>query len=815
VGYFGSGAGTRALWTSSSDVDIHHCRIHHTTGDGIFIDNNSQIALQNVAILDSGWSGLSIMGGSRIDGKHLSLARNGGGVYVAAGGTAALTNTILAQNTTGVNVVSGGSATLTYTLWDNNTTPTVGTVNETGHVDGPANLDADGYHLTRYSAALEQGFDAGVTDDIDGQARPLPVGTLPDLGADEYAYSPGTEFVAEKIAFEPQWVVDAAHPYGRLQQRYLIRYYYGSTDPTPPDLTVTVTDTLPADLVLRSESHNPAMSFQQQGQQLTWQTTAPVQYGQSGEIQIVTIYDDPEPGRTLTNTAALSAGAFHFDLQATTQVPIIAPFIVSPGNGELCPGSVTISGTAQAGVTVTVYANSSPVAQALTDENGIFAATYNYPGGNVTLKAQACASGGACSADSNAVALTSSLSFWCPQRSTWEGTPSAGPLAGQHLVYRFRDGTGKFATHNWVIPGVYGFWDTTLHLYVCDCPPSSGTTAPPSSVWVVADGVRYDDPSPSLPWYDFAIAGGAHTVHFYAQCGDTVVDDGGTIVIDPDGYVFDVTQGFTPTLHAVSGVTVTCMISMTEWGGWVPWPAHLYNNQVNPQVTGADGYFAFFTPPGLYYLQVEGKSGYQSWRSPAIEVITQIVHVNVPYTPWPTGDASQVTLTSNGPDPTVITVSVGSAVQWAAEVSSSVPPEELARLTENPALRPLSTLDPLTDTHAWDGGMMAPGRAYQRQFATPGTYSYTDGMGHTGQVIVRAYVYLPLVLREYPSASPDRREPASAQAPYRAELSPSDRRDVATAAVLGLAGAPIIAFAGRSRKKPTASRSCGRPPRTN
>jgi len=119
--------------------------------------------------------------------------------------------------------------------------------------------------------------------------------------------------------------------------------------------------------------------------------------------------------------------------------------------------------------------------------------------------------------------------------------------------------------------------------------------------------------------------------------------DGG-VLIDPDGYIFDVNQGFdpeNPTLNAVAGVTVTAMVSMTEWGGWVPWPAHLYNNQVNPQVTGAEGYFAFFTPPGFYYLQVEGipatgsgqMPAYQSWRSPVVQVISEIVHVNVSYTP--------------------------------------------------------------------------------------------------------------------------------------------------------------------------------------
>ncbi len=58
---------------------------------------------------------------------------------------------------------------------------------------------------------------------------------------------------------------------------------------------------------------------------------------------------------------------------------------------------------------------------------------------------------------------------------------------------------------------------------------------------------------------------------FWAQCGTNLVSSSGHILIDPNGYVFDVTQGFdpiTPTLHAVAGITVTAYVSNTEWGGW-------------------------------------------------------------------------------------------------------------------------------------------------------------------------------------------------------------------------------------------------------
>jgi hypothetical protein len=32
---------------------------------------------------------------------------------------------------------------------------------------------------------MQSGIDAGVNDDIDGDPRPMPVGTAPDLGVDE------------------------------------------------------------------------------------------------------------------------------------------------------------------------------------------------------------------------------------------------------------------------------------------------------------------------------------------------------------------------------------------------------------------------------------------------------------------------------------------------------------------------------------------------------------------------------------------------------------------------------------------------------
>ncbi|MBP8002916.1 MAG: right-handed parallel beta-helix repeat-containing protein [Chloroflexi bacterium] len=709
---------------------------------GLQLDNVGTQVLRNNVIMDNSQNGLTVGAGATIQLLHTTIARNNGdGVTVSSGGSVALTNTILSENVTGVRVNAGGAAALMQTLWHNNTTQTVGTVSQTGSQTGDPLFAADGYHLTRYSLAMELGVEAGVATDMDGQARPLPSGTLPDVGADEYDVA--QELIFEKIALAPVWIVTQAIPSGGVRQRYLLPFRYGSPDANATPLTVTVTDTLPAQLTLLNQSAWPLMTFGQNGQTLTWQTQTPVGRNQSGLIDITTTYANAQPGASLPNTALLQAGPYTRTGQAVVQIPVMTPLLITPGTGELCAGPTEVRGLAQPGMTVYLSVNGIVVTQTLVSNAGEFTMTYPYSGlANETLTVQACTAGGQCSPVSAGIEVRPPQSFFCAQRSSWEGTPTTGPRAGKHLEFNFRDSSGEFSSQNWEIPGVYGFWNTTLHMHGCNCPAVSGTTAPPSSVWVIADGVRYD-PVGVYPNYTFNITGAAHVVEFWAQCGANQVSSSGRVLIDPDGYVFDVTQGFdaqNPTLNAVAGVTVTLYMSSTEWGGWTPWPAHMFNNQVNPQVTETDGYFAFFTPPGFYYLQVEGKPGYQSWRSPVIQVVNEIVHVNVPYTPWinpQTGiTLTQVLLTENGPLPASLDVALGTVVQWSAEVDALLLPAELIQQVENPLLQVLSGLNPISNTLGWDGGKLIPGQTYQRQMNTPGIYTYNDGLGHQGQVCV-------------------------------------------------------------------------------
>ena len=154
-------------------------------------------------------------------------------------------------------------------------------------------------------------------------------------------------------------------------------------------------------------------------------------------------------------------------------------------------------------------------------------------------------------------------------------------------------------------------------------------------MYAIVNGAVVDPDPGGLSVKTFHINPAGGPVEFHGWCGPVEKVSKGTILIDPDGFIFDVTQGFdpdNPTQHALAGATVTLMADEPDLGGWVQWPAHLYD-QVNPQVTADDGYYAFYTPPGRYYVRVTGKGGFQSWRSPVITVKNELVHLNVPLTP--------------------------------------------------------------------------------------------------------------------------------------------------------------------------------------
>jgi parallel beta-helix repeat protein len=204
--------------SDSDGATLTNNEIHHNTagwgGGGVVLRDSHSATLVNNMVVEnrltsSGSDGAGIqMAGSAARSLHTTIARNSGGngsgvsvVCTWSGSTCdpstiAMTNTILVSHTVGIEVREHNTAMLAATLWGDggwaNGTDIGGigggtVVSGTNFWGLPAFVDPGGgdYHIGP-GAAINRGVDAGVMTDLDGDPRPAPPGTLPDLGADEF-----------------------------------------------------------------------------------------------------------------------------------------------------------------------------------------------------------------------------------------------------------------------------------------------------------------------------------------------------------------------------------------------------------------------------------------------------------------------------------------------------------------------------------------------------------------------------------------------------------------------------------------------------
>ena len=231
----------------SSSPTISNCTISGNNGRGIDIINNSSPLITSCTISGNSNSGIYCFGYVDLTITNCTITGNssevGGGIICQEGPSLMVTNCTISDNSAGTG---GGiwllDSTMTITnsiLWGDSSpegpeitamylsTVTVsysdvqggeaaaylvgGTLNW-----GPGNIDTDplfvgesDYHLTDDSPCIDKGTDAGVYDDIDGDARPWGAGF--DMGSDEFA-----EF--QPIIFN----LDAYYSAGRLHLDFTI-----------------------------------------------------------------------------------------------------------------------------------------------------------------------------------------------------------------------------------------------------------------------------------------------------------------------------------------------------------------------------------------------------------------------------------------------------------------------------------------------------------------------------------------------------------------------------------------------------------------
>lgn len=512
---------------------------------------------------------------------------------------------------------------------------------------------------------------------------------------------------------------------------------------------VVVTDELSDNQTLQGERSLPAFTPVISGQSLTY-NLGNLGPGAEGHISLRSVLSiDTAPGTILTNTVTISA-ATDLDLGNNTSVvtltvPLLPPIITHPTPGTTCTGTFTITGRVQSGATVnlTIVDSSSGTtvdsASVVPDSSGHwFYAVSGLPDGGYDINATAQL-GSASSPTTTVHVIVDSSLFWNPLSLRF--TAEDGHVSRPH------DADGRTDVDGWSVFLRRGTVYTASLTICCDDPNAVvtlelGTIATLTLTDPDGDGTytaTFTTPSTG------PITG---RIRVCVICYLIKVCSDGEVTIDPEGTVFDITTGL-----AVGSSAVACMAEQVSGAGgesvFSLWPAADFD-QINPQTTGSDGYFSFFTPAGTYQLQV-GKSGYQPYRSQDLVVTNAPVHFDVPLTPDVAGAAGATVLISpEGFEPAVLTVAPGTVVEFvnmdvALHASRSTSPAPSFG-TESAELK---------SSDAWDSGLLSNGASYKRTLTTEGTYTYADSVNPalTATIIVAQpaaptlNLYLPTVNR--------------------------------------------------------------------
>ncbi len=168
-------------------------------GGGIAVYEGGQVSIRNNIIFSNtavgGGDGIFVYGsdGSQIDILHNTVANNGsgGGIMVSRWDenvSFAIQNNIIAGFSTGITGTLQPEEANHSGFFNNTQNYGAGLTSGAGDILGdPLFADAShgDDHISGASIMAGRGISVGVTDDFDGESRPQPAGTQPDIGADE------------------------------------------------------------------------------------------------------------------------------------------------------------------------------------------------------------------------------------------------------------------------------------------------------------------------------------------------------------------------------------------------------------------------------------------------------------------------------------------------------------------------------------------------------------------------------------------------------------------------------------------------------
>jgi uncharacterized repeat protein (TIGR01451 family) len=190
----------------------------------------------------------------------------------------------------------------------------------------------------------------------------------------------------------------------------------------------------------------------------------------------------------------------------------------------------------------------------------------------------------------------------------------------------------------WATPTAFQYQDAAatgvdIIMHINDgLPDIVGSMAGPAPTWTYT--VTFANLNP--PRHNEAVV--EYNVHYPEQPEKTVTF---SIYIDPAGYIYDAN-----TLERISGASVWLQMPNGR-GGWTNVPTGeipaVMQPDLNPQITGEDGWYKWDTLPGTYRVHVEAP-GYYSTDSIVIAVPPPVtdLHVGLVKVPLPQDNAPPI-----------------------------------------------------------------------------------------------------------------------------------------------------------------------------